>query len=265
MKYEVNDHTFAICAYKENEFLETCIQSLIKQTVKTNIIMCTSTPNDFIKALSAKYQITLHTNPKGSGLASDWNFAVSCANTSLVTLCHQDDYYYETYAETVLKHANECDRFIMAYTNYEEDKNGMLEHDNLNLKIKNVMNAPMRFKGSWKHRFVRRRILSLGNPICCPSVTFNKEAVTLPLFNNQFKNAADWDAWERLSKLKGSVVYCKEYLMAHRVHENSTTTLNIQNNVRSQEDLVMFQRFWPNSIAKVLTKVFKYSEKNNSN
>lgn len=46
---EFKNHTFVICAYKESKYLEECIESLEKQIVKSNIIMCTSTPNDYIK------------------------------------------------------------------------------------------------------------------------------------------------------------------------------------------------------------------------
>ena len=52
-------HTFAICAYKESKYLEACIQSLKKQTVKTNIILVTSTPNQYIEDLCKKYEIFL--------------------------------------------------------------------------------------------------------------------------------------------------------------------------------------------------------------
>ena len=42
-------HTFAICAYKESKYLEECIRSLKKQTVETNIILVTSTPNSLYR------------------------------------------------------------------------------------------------------------------------------------------------------------------------------------------------------------------------
>ena len=49
MKKDYSDkHTFVICAYKESSYLEECIVSLEKQTVKSNILMVTSTPNAFI-------------------------------------------------------------------------------------------------------------------------------------------------------------------------------------------------------------------------
>ena len=54
-----NDHTFAICAYKESPYLEECILSLKNQTVKSNIIMATSTPNEWIQGLAKKYEIPM--------------------------------------------------------------------------------------------------------------------------------------------------------------------------------------------------------------
>lgn len=264
MKYTERDHTFAICAYKESEYLEACIQSLCRQTVKTKIIICTSTPNDHIHNMAEKYGVQLFVREGKSGLANDWNFAVSCIQTKLYTLCHQDDYYFEQYAETILKEANTSVRPIILYTGYAEDKHGKLERSNLNLKIKDIMNFPMRWKGNQKRKWMRRAILSFGNPICCPAVSFNKEKTEAVLFDPEFKNAVDWDMWERLSKKKGSFVYIPTTLMAHRVHENSTTTENIANNTRKKEDLILFRRFWPAPIAAVIAKIFSLSEKNNS-
>lgn len=57
-------HTFVICAYKESQYLEECIRSLRRQTVKSNIIMVTSTPNSYISDL-AKSIISLSLSMKG--------------------------------------------------------------------------------------------------------------------------------------------------------------------------------------------------------
>lgn len=264
MKYTEKDHTFAICAYKESEYLEACIKSLKQQTVKTKIIICTSTPNQYIRDMAEKYEVELFIREGQSGLANDWNFAVSCVKTKLYTLCHQDDYYFKDYASMILREANSCRKPIIFYTKYAEDKQGELEKSNLNLKIKEIMNFPMRWKGNQNRRWIRRIILSLGNPICCPAVSFNKERTGNILFDPEFKNAVDWDMWERLSKQKGSFVYIPMTLMAHRVHENSTTTENIANNTRKKEDLILFRRFWPFPIAVMIAKIFSLSEKNNA-
>lgn len=44
-------HTFVVCAYKESRYLESCVRSLVNQTVKSDIIMTTSTENEHIKKL----------------------------------------------------------------------------------------------------------------------------------------------------------------------------------------------------------------------
>ena len=54
---KMKDHTFAVCAYQESPYLEECIKSLKKQTIKSNILIATSTPNDYIKGISDKYTI----------------------------------------------------------------------------------------------------------------------------------------------------------------------------------------------------------------
>ena len=85
------NHTFAICAYKESEYLEECICSLLAQTVKTNIIIATSTPNAYISGLAQKYEIPLYINEGESGITQDWNFALSKVTTKYATIAHQDD------------------------------------------------------------------------------------------------------------------------------------------------------------------------------
>ena len=56
-KYKGKDHTFVICAYKESAYLEECILSLKRQSIKSHLIMVTSTENDFIKEVAKKNKI----------------------------------------------------------------------------------------------------------------------------------------------------------------------------------------------------------------
>ena len=67
-------HSFVICAYKESPFLEECIQSLEKQTVKSTIKMVTSTPNEYIADMAKKHNIELIVNEGQGGIVQDWNF-----------------------------------------------------------------------------------------------------------------------------------------------------------------------------------------------
>ena len=52
--------------------------------------------------------------------------------------------------------------------------------------------------------------------------------------------------------------------MFHRVHDDSETSKVIADNKRTTEDLVMFKKFGPNSIAKFICKIYSNSEKRNS-
>ena len=95
-------HTFAICAYKASPYLEACIRSLLAQTVPSDIILCTSTPNDYIYQVADKYQIDVYVNEAGGNISADWNFAYEKSMTELVTIAHQDDLYLKDYTQTLL-------------------------------------------------------------------------------------------------------------------------------------------------------------------
>ena len=171
MEFGPKDHTFAICAYKESPFLRECIESLKNQTMPTNIIMATATENDYIRNLAQEYQIPLYVNHGPCGIADDWNFAYHHSRTCLVTLAHQDDRYHPQYVEKMLSDLKQAKHPLIYFTDYNELRNGENVSSNKLLKIKRLMLLPLRLKGLHGSRFVRRRILSLGNPISCPSVT----------------------------------------------------------------------------------------------
>ena len=259
----MNKHTFAICAYKESPYLETCIKSLLDQTVKTDVIVATSTPNSFIGDLCKKYNLPLYINTGEHGITQDWNFAYSQTDADYITIAHQDDVYDKHYVEELYRAVSKVKKPIIFFTDYSELRDDCVVHDNKLLKIKRWMLIPLRFRSLWSSKFVRRRILSLGSPICCPSVTFVTENCPRPVFQHGFRASEDWQAWELLSRREGAFVYCKKTLTYHRIHEESETSKVLGDNARQSEDFVMFCKFWPRGIAKFLTKLYGTSEKSN--
>lgn len=254
-----NNHTFAICAYKESNYLEDCIKSLLNQTIKTNIIISTSTPNEHIKKLAEKYNIKLHINTGKSGIGEDWNFAVSCVDTKYVTIAHQDDIYEPKYVEEILN--NITDDTVIAFTDYGELRSGEKINKSKLLKIKRIMLFPLKiFKSS---KFIRKLSLAFGNSICCPSVTLNIEKVGKPPFKIGLKSNLDWDTWFEYTKIKGEFIYISKILMYHRIHEESTTSSTIENNIRQEEDYIMYRKFWPKWVANILIR--HYTKSINSN
>lgn len=257
-------HTFVICAYGESPFLEECIQSLKKQTVKTGIKMITSTPNLHIQNLSEKYQIPLYVNEGEKGLAGDWNFALRQADTLLVTLAHQDDLYMPKYAETILKAYQKKKNPIILFTDYAELRGNQTVNKNRLLFVKRMLLFPLRCELLQTSRFIRRRILSMGSPICCPSVTLIKARITEPLFRNNMKSNIDWQAWEELSREEGEFCYLAQPLMKHRIHAGSTTSEVLKNSTRRQEDIYMYRKFWPKPIAEFIELFYSRNEKSNN-
>ena len=66
--FKAEDHTFAVCAYKESPYLEECVQSLKRQVVASNIIVCTSTPNDYIREVCEKHSLELYVSDRPAAL-----------------------------------------------------------------------------------------------------------------------------------------------------------------------------------------------------
>ena len=259
----MNDHTFAICAYKESPYLEECIQSLRNQTVKSNILVATSTPNDYIKGIADKYAIPYYINEGEGGITQDWNYAYSCAKTEYITIAHQDDVYEKDYLETALALIAKARHPLLFFSDYYEIRDGKKVISNQLLKVKRIMLLPLRIKAFQNVRWVRRRILSFGSPICCPSVTFATENLPETVFENHYRACEDWEAWEKISKRKGQFLYSTKLLVGHRIHEDSETTAAIGDNQRSKEEYEMFCKFWPKGVARFLLKF--YSKGQNSN
>lgn len=262
--YSAKDHTFAIIAYKENIYLEKTICSILNQKIKTNVILSTSTPNDYIINLCTKYKIDYVVNKDPKGAGNDWNHGYNACSTPLVTIVHQDDIYNDDYAEKVLAYANRSNDLIIVFTDYYEIRDEEVVSDQLILKVKRIMNVLFRFKIFYKSKFYRRLVLALGDSISCPTVTLNKHKIGLNAFDETFKNSCDYLTWVNLSALKGDFVYVPNQLVGHRIYEESATSQNIADSSRSKEDLAIMLMLWPKWIAKLIHKFYIKAESSNN-
>ena len=260
-----SSHCFVVLAYKESQYLENCIQSVLNQTHESHVVIATSSPNDFINDMANKYQLELIVNKsQKKGIGYDFDFAKNCTDYDLVTIAHQDDQYDDNYAEEIMKLYDQKKDSLILFTDYYEIRNQKRVYTNTNLKIKRILLLPLKIKGLSKYRFIKRCALRLGCAICCPAVTFvNKNIKMKNVFSCDMKCNIDWYAWEQISNLTGSFSYISKPLMGHRVHEESTTSEIIKDHQRTVEDYKMFCKFWPEAIAKLLTKIYANSEKSN--
>ena len=260
----MDKHNFVICAYQESPYLEECIRSLTKQTIQSPIRMVTSTPCEYIKTMAEKYKIPLYVNEGEGGIAQDWNFAMSQCNAKYVTIAHQDDIYNPNYLEEMLDALNRANDPILAHSAYYEIRDGKPVYKNRLLTIKKLLLLPFTTRKTWNSIFLRRRSLSFGCGICCPSVTYVKARLPEEPFTVGCKADLDWEAWERYSKLSGAFCYVKKPIMGHRVHEESETSHVIgENNGRSPEDYAMYRKFWPEWMAKLLMHFYQKGQDSN--
>ena len=258
-----SSHTFAVCAYGESPFLRDCVESVLNQSLQSMVFIATSTSNAHIEAVARDYEVPLFVSGRQPGIAFDWNHALRRVKTAYATIAHQDDVYLRDYAKVAVESMEAAAAPLIFFSNYGELRNGIADDDNPLLSIKRRMLSPLKHRSFWTSRWIRRRILSFGSPICCPAVTYNLSRLDQPIFTDDFKCDLDWQAWERLSKLDGAFVYSDRILMRHRIHEGSETTALIHDDTRSREDLAMFRMFWPTPVARLLSRMYLTSQKSN--
>ena len=118
-------HTFVVCAYKESPYLESCIQSLLNQQVKSNIVISTGTPNAYISKIAEKYQLPLWVNEKK-------NRVQRMIGTMQLTVQEQNQlrlrikmiYMKKNYLKCILQGYKRAKNPIILFTDYGELRNG---------------------------------------------------------------------------------------------------------------------------------------------
>ena len=260
--YTNKDLTMVICAYGECKHLEECVLSVLKQRRKVEVLISTSTPNEYIMGIASKYGIKVCINKNG-GQVKDYNFAMKQGRGRLVMLMHQDEVLDPYYSEYIIKSANRSQNPIIIFTDYIEMHNDVVDRKpSAMVLIKRIMLLPLHIKGiSWRGHG-KRAVQLLGNPITHPTVVCVRDRMPEIVFDEKFKACMDWDLWERLSKQKGSFVYIPRVLLYHRMNdENQSAKLISTDNSRYNEEFDIFSRLWPRPIAKLIMKLYSHAYK----
>ncbi|MCF3111539.1 glycosyltransferase [Niabella sp. CC-SYL272] len=252
------EHTFVVPAYKDSPHLTRCIESLLEQTVPTHILIATSTPSDYIKTTAARYQVPYFVSDAASSIAGDWNFAMNQATTRYVTIAHQDDIYNRDFAKEVLI---KLERFqnkkpLMVFTDYDDLVNGQKRKNSLNAVVKDALLLPFHLKQAIRSPFVKKSVLALGNSICCPSVTLDRQHINGMQFSPQYTCVLDWVAWLTLAKQEGAFIFINKRLVQHRIHIDSETTNQIKIGKRQQEEQAVLQSVWGQTLGGLIAKLY---------
>lgn len=255
-------HTFVICAYGQSPYLEACIRSLKAQTVPTDIICATSTPGPWLEGILEKYHIPLQVREGKSNIQDDWNFAVEKAEGTFVTIAHQDDLYGRHYVEELQKAYKRWPDMTVFMSDAILIKQGKLCWGGAVEAVKKLLRLPWRLPFVCHLSAVKKSGLMFGNPVMCPSCSYRKEKLPLPLFSGGYDFVLDWECMRKLAGEPGRFVCVEKPLLYYRVHDGATTKACIQDHRREQEERQMFEKIWPGRVAAGIMVRYRLAYKN---
>ncbi|MBE6367376.1 MAG: glycosyltransferase family 2 protein [Lentisphaerae bacterium] len=259
-----NLFTFAICAYKDSPYLEDAILSAKRQSIPVEILIATSTPSDYIAGLAAKHQIEYIVNPHRGNIATDWEFALAQVKTPYAAILHQDDIYFENYAEKVMEKMLKHPDTLITFTDYGDLlSDGKIHSKRGYLIIKRMLLWAFYLKKHHRCRWGKRSALVLGNAISCPTVSYNLQALKSVKYDQSYSVNLDWAKWLELADLPGAFAFVPEVLMAHRIDDSMETAAAIADNRRYNEDRRIFEKIWGKTIAGFLMFFYKNACKAN--
>ena len=256
--------TLAICAYKDNPFLEDAVVSAKRQTVPVHVVIATSTPSDYIRRIAERHEVACLEHA-GSGIASDWSFAISDVRTPYATIAHQDDIYFPRYAEKVIEGFQKAHEPLIAFTDYcDLTSDGKYHAHRLYLWIKRFLLWSFYLKHIHRSRFWKRMPLIFGNAVSCPTVSFNMRKLGRVTFDHSFSVNLDWAQWLALADQPGEFVFVPHVLVAHRIGESMETAKAIMDNRRYQEDFRIFESIWGGKMAAMIMKFYRLAYGSNA-
>lgn len=254
-------HVFAVCAYKDSPYLESCLKSLRAQTEPSKIILCTSTPSPFLEKMGERYGIPLYVREGESNIKDDWNFAWEMAEGDFVTLAHQDDLYHKNYTKELRAAAERFPDLTVFTSDYVIIKGKKLITADRMLWVKRFLRLPLRIPALGHLSWVKTLPLMLGNPICCPATTYCKKRLGEPLIRSDYQFVLDWENMLRLAKSPGRWVCMERPLLYYRVHDGAATKACMRDHRREREEQEMFERFWPRPLVELLMKGYRTAYK----
>lgn len=250
-------HIFAVSAYRESPYLTECLKSLKRQLSGSEVILCTSTPSDFLEKTACEYGIPYYVRDGKPGLKDDWNFCLLKARergAGLVTVAHQDDIYLPEYGKAVCEAAG--DDTLLIFTAAD---NINAQGERISGKAEKVKRLLRGIKTVRKSSFSKKLIISFGNSVPCPACTYNIQKTGLPLFTGEKRFVIDWETLFELSEAEGSFTYIKKPLVKIRLHGGSETKKTMGEDLRAKEELYMLEKMHGRHAASLLMKFYSRS------
>ena len=254
-------HAFAICAYGQSPYLEACIRSLRAQTVPSELMICTSTPSEYLSRIADRYDIPVYVRSGKSGIGYDWNFAyeTAAARADLVTLAHQDDIYMREYTAVLMKMKKSYPDMSIFMTGSATARDRRLTSPGLIGYVKRILRLPLTFPCLNGYTAVKRAAITLGNPVICPSCAYDPALCGHDIFDTGYKFVLDWDMLLGQAYRRGRWICVERPLIIYRVHKDAATGMCIADHSREREESEMFDRLLPAGAAQAVKRIYRRS------
>lgn len=214
--------TFSIVipTYNGAEFIEQCIESALNQTRPADeIIVSDDNSSDDTLKLCEKYtdRIKLYKKTDGpSGFVNGWNTAISHANSTYISILHQDDILAPTFLEEVenaLRHYSHVKHLFVPCI-YIDCHN-------------NILSSPLYCDGKIKlytgNNYIKAYYtFGMPNIHRCPGVVTHRDIFKVCQYRPEAGHIADDDFFFRVGQFT-DVLGIMKPLAKYRLHKSSET------------------------------------------
>ena len=230
--------TFAIPFYRNLDFLERAITSVLRQHSEDwRVIVCddagTKAGAGALVASYADTRISAVRNSETLGLAGNWNRCLDLADTDFVTILHADDELAPTYTRIVLE-AHERHDATAVYTRVRViDASG-----------RPMISFPDFFKRVIEPHGGEDAVIAgepglarlmRGNFIFCPTLCFRRSRIGRAAFDPRWRHVVDLALVSDLLLRGDRIVGSPQVAYSYRRHPNSETVQNTQSLLRFKE------------------------------
>ncbi|MES2515825.1 MAG: glycosyltransferase [Bacteroidota bacterium] len=229
--------SICIPTYNGDKYLVECLDSCISQSFKDyEIIICDDGSSDntisIIDAYTAKYSfISFYKGEQNLGLVGNWNKCLSLSSGKWIKFVFQDDYITIDCLQKFVSQIDDNAQLIVCKRHFVLDGNASLDHVNYYTKVVRTLENTTEFKGT---DFSPELISKIAVENICmnfigePSLIFFKKSIIEELghFNASLKQICDLEFVLKIAGKYG-LRYIPEQLCAFRIHNDSTTSSNV--------------------------------------
>ena len=232
--------TFAIPCRDAGPFLEPLLESLLAQTRQdfTLLLVDDASRDGSVERARrvAGERLAIHRNEPARGIGGNWNRCVELSATPFVCIAHQDDVYAPDYLA----------RLVAALEARPDAGMAHCRAGAIDAAGAPIASPAERFKEHfWSHAPGRDRAahyqrLWRGNFVCCPAVTYRREALAaVGPFATDLRFALDWQYWFRMLRAGWGIVDVPDLLLHYRRHDDAASRGATADRSRFAEELAV--------------------------